>query len=356
MIHLRVDLGVLETLPTDRIPGFTERLMATLPGLADHGCSLGRPGGFAERMTSGTWMGHVVEHVALELQRAAGGTSTRGKTRAAGPSGIYDVIVAYEDEAVGRAAVTAAVELVNTLIQRDRPAADAAEATVTSLRALAARGRLGLSTQAIIDAAERRYIPWTRLDGANLIQLGWGVHTRRIRATVTSRTTLIGAEIARDKDQAAAVLERAGLPTPRWRLATSDTQAIAQARALGYPVVVKPVDGHHGRGVTLDVAGDDGAAAAFQRAVASSRRGQAIVQEQVTGRDHRLLVVGGRLVACAERVPATVVGDGRSTVAQLVDRENEDPRRGHGHARALSPDHARRRSPGGPDRPGTDRG
>ena len=336
IVHLRVDLQALEHLPTNLIDGFGERLLATLPGLHRHACSTGRPGGFAGRIAEGTWMGHVVEHVALELQRAAGARTTRGKTRGAGPEGIYDIIFAYEDEAVGRAAGAAAVELVNGLIDGDGPATEAADQTVESLRALAARGRLGLSTQAIIDVANRRHIPWTRLNERNLIQLGWGVHTRRIRATVTSETSLIGAEMARDKDEAAAALERAGLPTPRWRLATSAAEALDHARALGYPVVIKPVDGHHGRGVTLDISDDEGAAAAFDRAVAASRRRQAIVQRQVSGRDHRLLVIGGRLIACAERVPAGVVGDGESTVAALVDRENADPRRGDGHALELT--------------------
>lgn len=336
VVHLRVDLGDLEQLPTNLIAGFAERLIATLPGLARHACSTGRPGGFAGRIVEGTWMGHVVEHVALELQRAAGGESTRGKTRAAGSEGIYDIIFAFENEAVGRAAGAAAVALVNGLIDAHGPATEAADQTVSSLRALAVRGRLGLSTQTIIDVANRRHIPWTRLNERNLIQLGWGVHTRRIRATVTSETTLIGAEMARDKDEAAAALERAGLPTPAWRLAASVTEALAHGRALGYPVVIKPVDGHHGRGVTLDITDDDGAAGAFDQAIASSRRRQAIVQRHVPGRDHRLLVIGGRLAACAERVPAGVVGDGRSTIAVLVDRENADPRRGEGHALELT--------------------
>ena len=336
MVQLRVDLGALEHLPTNLIAGFGERLMETLPGLARHACSTGRPGGFVGRIEEGTWMGHVVEHVALELQRAAGARSTRGKTRAAGPEGIYYVVFAYENEAVGRAAAVAAVDLVNGLVEGQGPASEAVERTFTSLRALAAAGRLGLSTQTIIDVARRRHIPWTRLNEHNLLQLGWGVHTRRIRATVTSETSLIGAEMARDKDEAAATLERAGLPTPGWRLATTVAEALSHGRALGYPVVIKPVDGHHGRGVTLDITDDDGAASAFDRAVASSRRRQAIVQRQVHGRDHRLLVIGGRLAACAERVPAGVVGDGRSTIAALVDRENADPRRGEGHALELT--------------------
>jgi cyanophycin synthetase len=333
---MTLDIGGLEQLPSDQIPGFNERLLEALPGLGLHGCSSGKEGGFADRLAEGTWMGHVVEHVALELQRASGAQATRGKTRAAGPPGIYDVVFAFDDEAVGRSAADAAVDLVNRLIAGDQSESEAAEAIITRLQTLADRSRLGLSTQAIIDVARRRHIPWTRLNERNLIRLGWGIHGRLIRATVTSETSLIGAEMARDKDEAAALLERAGVPTPSWRLATTGEEAVAYARHLGYPIVIKPVDGHHGRGVTLDVADDLAAAAAFELAIAASRRRQAIVQRQVRGRDHRLLVIGGRLVACAERVPAGVLGDGQHTVGSLVQRENDDPRRGDGHARELT--------------------
>ncbi|HUP54549.1 MAG TPA: acetate--CoA ligase family protein, partial [Methylomirabilota bacterium] len=333
---LLVDLGELEQLPSDQIPGFPERLMETLPGLALHTCASGKAGGFERRLIDGTWMGHIVEHVALELQRAAGGKATRGKTRAAERPGTYDIIFAFDDERVGLRAGEAAIELVNGLISADRGSPEEAERIVAELVALADRGRLGLSTQAIVEVARRRHIPWTRLNGRNLVELGWGVHARRIRATVTSDTSLIGAEMARDKDEAAAALDRAGVPTPAWRLATTVEEAVTHARRLGYPIVVKPVDGHHGRGVTLDLGDDVAVGAAFTTAIATSRRRQAIVQCQVSGRDHRLLVIGGRLIACAERVPAAVTGDGRLTIAELVDRENDDPRRGDGHARELT--------------------
>ncbi len=336
VVRMVVDIGALEQLPSDRIAGFPERLLATLPGLAMHTCGSGQPGGFGARVVEGTWMGHIVEHVALELQRASGGRPTRGKTRAAGEPGTYDIIFAFDDEQVGSRAGDAAVELVNGLIVGERAAVEAAERMVAELAALADRGRLGMSTQAIVDVARRRHIPWTRLNDRNLVQLGWGIHGRRIRATVTSDTSLIGAEMARDKDEAAAALERAGVPTPTWRLATTVDEAVGHARKVGYPVVVKPVDGHHGRGVTLDVGDDASVGAAFDHAVLASRRRQAVVQRQIVGRDFRLLVIGGRLVACAERVPAGVDGDGRHTVRELVARENADPRRGEGHARQLT--------------------
>ncbi|MBA2299269.1 MAG: acetate--CoA ligase family protein, partial [Chloroflexi bacterium] len=336
VVRMVVDIGALEELPSNRIPGFPERLLDTLPGLALHTCGSGKAGGFAGRLIEGTWMGHIVEHVALELQRASGGQPTRGKTRAAERHATYDIIFAFDDEAVGVRAAEAAVQLVNSLIAADRAAIEDAERIVAELQALAARGRLGMSTQAIIDVARRRHIPWTRLNERNLIQLGWGIHARRIRATVTSNTSLIGAEMARDKDEAAAAFDRAGVPTPPWRLATTVEQAVAHAGRLGYPIVVKPVDGHHGRGVSLDIGDDAAVGAAFEIAISASRRRQAIVQRQVPGRDHRLLVIGGRLIACAERVPAGVIGDGRHTIAELVQRENDDPRRGDGHARELT--------------------
>ncbi|CAN5450735.1 cyanophycin synthetase [soil metagenome] len=338
MIHFRVDLGALDDCPSDRIPGLTEGLMSALPGLLDHGCSEARPGGFESRLRQGTWMGHVVEHVALEFQRSIGARTTRGKTRAAGASGVYDVVFAYEDEAVGLAAGDAAVELVNRLINPQPKDASArlAETLLSELRTLADQGRLGVSTQAIVDVARRRHIPIRRLNDRNLVQLGWGVHARRIRATVTSDTSLIGAEIARDKDEASDLLDRAGIPTPAWRLATTPEETMAAARRLGMPVVVKPIDGNHGRGVTLDINDDQDAIVGFQRAAAASRRRQVVVQRQLLGRDHRILVIGGRMVACAERVPASVQGDGQHTVAELVAAANDDPRRGDGHARELT--------------------
>ena len=336
IIHLLVDLGELEHLPSDRIPGFTARLVESLPGLGRHNCSLGRAGGFIQRLETGTWMGHVAEHVALELERRIGGRSTRGKTRSAGPDGHYDIIFAYEDEQVGLAAGRAAVALVNRVIEAEHAQPDHADAVVAELQALADRQRLGLSTQAIVDQARRRHIPSARLNERNLVQLGWGIYARRIRATVTSGTSLIGAELAREKDESSLLLERAGVPVPTWRLARTAEEAVDRAHRLGGPVVLKPVDGNHGRGVTLDLVEAPAIEEAFRRAVAASRRGLVMVQRQLSGRDHRLLVVNGRLVACAERVPASVIGDGRATVADLVDRENRDLRRGVGHTRELT--------------------
>jgi len=336
MIRLLVDLGVLERFPSDEIPGFRNRLVAALPGLVSHTCSYGRHGGFVRRLDEGTWAGHIAEHVAIELQNLAGSPVTRGKTRGAGRYGRYDIVFNYRVESVGLAAGRAAVDIVNALVDPAQSEPVDIDAVVDDLRALSDRDGLGPSTQSLVDEARRRDIPVIRLDDRNLIQLGWGIAARRIRATITDETSTIATDLARDKDDTSRLLERAGLPVPESRVATSAEEAIAFARRIGYPVVVKPVDGNHGRAVGLDLNSETAVAAAFAAATAQTSGGRVVVQRQVPGRDHRLLVVGGRLVACAERLPATVVGDGRSTVRELVATENRDPRRGDGHARQLT--------------------
>jgi cyanophycin synthetase len=336
MIRLLVDLGVLERFPSDEIPGFRDRLVAALPGLISHTCSYGRRGGFVRRLDEGTWAGHIAEHVAIELQNLAGSPVTRGKTRGAGRAGRYDIVFNYRVESVGLAAARAAVGVVNALVDPAQGQRVDIDAVVDDLRALSDRDGLGPSTQSLVDEARRRDIPVIRLDDRNLVQLGWGAAARRIRATITDETSTIATDLARDKDDTSRLLERAGLPVPESRVATSAEEAIAFARRIGYPVVVKPVDGNHGRAVGLDLDSETAVAAAFAAATAETTRGRVVVQRQVPGRDHRLLVVGGHLVACAERLPATVVGDGTSTVRALVAAENRDPRRGDGHARQLT--------------------
>ena len=286
----------------------------------------------------GTWLGHVAEHVGLELQNLIGHPVTRGKTRGTGRDGQYDVLFTYKVESVGLEAGRAAVALVNGLV--GPPDGDAAATDVAAicdrLRALANQDGLGPSTQAIVDEAERRDIPTIRLDDVGLIQLGWGVNARRIRATLTDGASTIATELAKNKDNSSRLLERAGLPVPEWRAARSAEQAVAAARRLGGRIVIKPIDGNQGRAVTIGELSDEGAAAAFAAAASASRRGAAIVQRAVPGNDHRLLVVGGKLVACAERVPAHVVGDGQRSVRALVEAVNADPRRGNGHSRPLT--------------------
>ncbi len=334
-IHLVVDLGSLEEFPTSTLPGFTDHLMTMLPGLREHSCSRGRRGGFVERLHEGTWLGHVAEHCALALQQVVGHDVRRGKTRAVkGTTGVYNVIYGYDDEQVGLAAGRLAVRLVNHLVQAD-PEFDW-DVELESFIRRAQRTAFGPSTQAILDEAMSRDIPWIRLNQHSLVQLGQGVHAKRIRATMTSETSAIAVDIASDKDLTTRLLGAAGLPVPKQESVRTGDQAARVAARIGFPVVVKPLDGNHGRGVCLDLQDEAEVRVAFETAKGESRRGVVVVESFVTGKDYRCLIIDGRVAAIAERVPASVTGDGISTVEQLVDTANADPRRGVGHEKVLT--------------------
>jgi cyanophycin synthetase len=334
-IHLVVDLGSLEEFPSNTLSGFTENLLQMLPGLREHSCSRGRRGGFVERLNEGTWAGHVTEHVALALQQVVGHDIRRGKTRQVkGQHGRYNIIYGYVDEQVGLAAARLAVRLVNHLVEADPEFDWDAELEAFILRA--ERTAFGPSTQAILDEAVSRDIPWIRLNQHSLVQLGQGVHAKRIRATMTSATSAIAVDVASDKDLTTRLLGAAGLPVPKQESVRSADQAVKVAARIGYPVVVKPLDGNHGRGVCLDLRDADDVRAAFPVAEAQSRRGWVIVESFITGRDYRCLIIDGRLAAVAERVPAHVIGDGQSTIEDLVELTNADPRRGVGHEKVLT--------------------
>jgi cyanophycin synthetase len=271
-IHLVVELGSLEDFPSNTLPGFTENLLTMLPGLREHSCSRGRRGGFVERLQEGTWLGHVTEHVALALQQAVGHDIRRGKTRQVkGHRGRYNVIYGYVDEQVGLAAARLAVRLVNHLVEADPELDWDAELEAFILRA--ERTAFGPSTQAILDEAVSRDIPWIRLNKHSLVQLGQGVHAKRIRATMTSATSAIAVDVASDKDLTTRLLAAAGLPVPKQESVRNADQAARVADRIGYPVVVKPLDGNHGRGVCLDLKDADEVRAAFPVAEAQSRRG-----------------------------------------------------------------------------------
>jgi cyanophycin synthetase len=334
-IHLVVDLGVLEGYPTDTLPDFTDNLVELLPRLENHTCSTGHKGGFIERMRQGTWLGHVAEHVALQLQQEAGHDQRRGKTRMdKGRPGVYNVIYGYTNEDVGLAAGRLAVRLVNHLVTPEEGFDFAAE--LESFLTRAERLAFGPSTTAILEEAVSRDIPFIRLSSGSLVQLGQGVHQQRIRATMTSKTSALAVDIAGDKDMTTRLLSSAGLPVPKQDTVRTADGAVAAARRIGYPVVVKPLDGNHGRGVCLDLQSEDEVREAFVVAEGESRRGYVIVESFVVGRDYRCLIVGGRMQAIAERVPAHVVGDGTHTVRELVEITNADPRRGVGHEKVLT--------------------
>ncbi|MCW5832029.1 MAG: cyanophycin synthetase [Labilithrix sp.] len=343
VMRLTIDLGALEAWPSAAIPGFNEGLVRALPGLKEHTCSVGVEGGFLRRLSEdgGTWLGHVLEHVAIELQVLTGANVSFGKTRGEGTPGRYHVVYEYEEERVGEAAGDLAIKLLHDLLPAElRPASagEAApfdfEAEVVELIDYAQRRQLGPSTGALVRAAEARDIPWLRLNDYSLVQFGHGKYQKRIQATVTSETRHIAVAIASDKEETNRILGDLGLPVPRQRLVRTADGAVSVANRLGYPVVVKPLDANHGRGVSLDLRTDEEVRVAFERAREHAR--SVVVETFLTGFDHRMLVVGGELIAVAKRVPGHVVGDGEHTIAELVDRVNADPRRGIGHEKVLT--------------------
>ncbi len=343
VIRLDVDLGELEEWPSVKLgSGFTDGLIAALPGLHDHTCSYGKPGGFIRRLTEddGTWMGHILEHVAIELQNVAGEPVTFGKTRSHGATGQYQVIYQYEQEDVGLEAGRLGLMLLHSLLPaRLRPDGavppdfDFAAERDEFIR-YAQRRHLGPSTMSLVRAAEERKIPWIRLNEQSLIQFGHGRFQQRIQATVTSRTSHIAVELASDKEETNRILGNLGLPVPQQRLVQGEDDAVEAAESVGYPVVVKPYNANHGRGITIHVTTADEVRQAFQVAREHSR--SVIIESFITGDDHRMLVIDGKLVAVSKRVPGHVVGDGTRTVEQLVDEVNQDPRRGIGHEKVLT--------------------
>jgi cyanophycin synthetase len=333
-IKLIVDLGVLEQFPSDTLPGFVEGLLQMLPGVAQHSCGTGKVGGFEQRLRDGTWAGHIAEHIALQLQREAGTEVGRGKTRGTGEPGRYHVVYSYGEEAVGVAAGKLAVRLVNHLVEAEDDFDFGAE--LERLILLAERSAFGPSTQAILDEAALRDIPYIRLNEQSLVQLGHGIHQRRIRATMTSMTGSLGVDIASDKKLTNRLLAATGVPVPRAEVVRDEDGAVAAAKRIGLPVAVKPLDGNHGRGVMLNLADDDAIRAGYRAARAESRNGGVVVETYLVGNDYRCLVIGGVLRAVAQRVPAHVEGDGKHPLAELVEITNADPRRGIGHEKVLT--------------------
>ncbi len=343
VIRLELDLGALEAWPTGRLgPDFVDALAAALPGLAEHGCSYKVPGGFLRRMREdeGTWLGHVLEHVAIELQNIAGEAVTFGKTRSAGAPGIYSVVYEYAQRDEGIAAGELGLRLLCSLLPSAIRPVDAVppdwnwpEARDEFIR-FAQRRALGPSTASLVRAAEQARIPWLRLNDQSLVQLGHGKYQQRIQATVTGRTPHIAVELASDKEETNKILATLGLPVPKQELVSSPTQAVRAAHRVGFPVVTKPYNGNHGRGISIRLMTDEEVTQGFNSAREHSR--SVIVETFLEGDDHRLLVVNGELVAATRRTPGHVVGDGERTVSQLIDIVNQDPRRGVGHEKVLT--------------------
>lgn len=333
VIEAWLDIGELEDCPSNTLPGFTERLTRWLPGLVEHHCGVGHRGGFIERLHSGTWAGHILEHVVLELQNLAGMKTGFGKTRSTGEHGIYKMAFRTRDETVGRAALEAGHALMMAAIN-DTPFDLAA--TVRGLTELVDRWCLGPSTAHIVDAATDRRIPSIRLTEGNLVQLGHGAAQRRIWTAETDRTSAIGEGIASDKDLAKTLLASCGVPVPEGALVRSAAEAWEEAQDIGLPVVLKPVDGNHGRGVTLNLMTEPEVTAAYAIASEAGDSSAVLVERFIPGNEHRLLVVGRQVVAAARGESLWVTGDGASTVLQLCDSQiNTDPRRGESEEHPL---------------------
>jgi cyanophycin synthetase len=331
VIACDVRLGSLEHVTSAELPGFCERLIGTLPSLEEHPCTRGGSGGFVERLNEGTHIPHILEHVALELQSLAGSEVSFGRVVASGDEGVWWVIVAYEEEEVGIEAMHQATELVRACISGESFDIDG---IIADLQDLHESVRLGPSTGAIVEEARRRGIPVRRLNSHSLVQLGLGKNLRRIQATLSDYTSAIAVEIAQDKDDTKRVLQNIGLPVPNGDVARSVENAIEMAEEIGYPVILKPLDASHGRGISARIDDELHLRAAWQKAQAYDR--SIVLEKFAEGRDHRVLVVNGKVVACAERVPAHVVGDGRQTIRELIDEQNRDSRRGLGHTKILT--------------------
>lgn len=333
LIVMVLDLEEMEELPTNKVPGFGERLKAMFPSMYSHRCSEGCEGGFFMRVDEGTWMGHVIEHIALEIQTLAGMDTGFGRTRGYGEKGVYNVVFSYIEESVGRYAAKMAVRICEALIAGEEYDM---EEDIQHMRELREKERLGPSTGSIVEEAESRGIPWIRLNKYSLCQLGYGANQKRIQATVTSETSSIGVELACDKEDTKYLLEQAEVEVPRGDIIRRESSLEEACNYVGFPLVIKPIDGNHGRGITVDIQNYDEALEAFRHAKESSRSGAIIVEKFIKGEDYRILVINNRLVAAAKRTPAHVIGDGKSTIQELVDEVNKDPRRGYGHENVLT--------------------
>ena len=347
VIRHQVDIGILEEWPSVRLgEGFIDGLVAALPGLQKHGCSYGEPGGFIRRLREdeGTWMAHTWEHAAIELQNMAGSDVSFGKTRSMGRPGCYNMVFEYKQREVGLEAARIAMQLLLSLtpeevrsqfadeIEKDF---DFAEERDDFIR-FAQRKELGPSTASLVKAAQEREIPFQRLNKYSLVQFGHGKYQQRIQATITSKTPHIAVELSCDKEDTHNLLRDLGLPVPQQRLVQSERECMRAARRIGFPVVVKPLDANHGRGVSINLLSDEQVRVAYGVARENARGRSVLVESFIEGMDHRMLVVNNELVAVAKRVPGHVVGDGEHTIAELIDIVNQDPRRGIGHEKVLT--------------------
>lgn len=331
LIQMKLDLEEKEKMPTNSIPGFRERLEAMMPTLIEHRCSVGSRGGFFQRVEEGTWMGHVIEHIALEIQTLAGMDTGFGRTRGTGKDGEYYVCFSYMEEDAGIYAAKAAVRIAHALIfEEEYDMHD----DIQNLREIREDTRLGPSTACIVDEAAKRGIPYIRLNKHSLVQLGYGVHQKRIRATIASTTGNIAVDIACDKEETKNLLGAAEIPVPKGDVVRTEEGLKSAIGRIGYPCVIKPIDGNHGKGNTTNITDWEMALKAFAAAKEYGR--SVIVEKYITGFDFRILVINYKFICAALRTPAAITGDGKNTIQYLIDEVNKDPRRGYGHEKVLT--------------------
>ena len=331
LIQMKLDLEEMEQRPTNSIPGFRERLEKLFPSLYEHRCSVGKPGGFFERVNEGTWMGHVIEHIALELQTLSGMDTGFGRTRGAGDAGVYYVVFSYMEEDAGVYAARASVRMAEALINGTDY--DLTE-DIQQLREIREDTRLGPSTGCIVDEAVKRGIPFIRLNKQSLVQLGYGIHQKRIRATIASTTGNIAVDIACDKEETKNLLEAAEIPVPSGTVIRTEEGLKEAIDKYGYPLVIKPIDGNHGKGNTTNITTWEQAIKALDAAKQYGRN--VIVEKFITGFDFRVLVINYKFICAALRTPASVVGDGIHNIQWLIEETNKDARRGYGHEKVLT--------------------
>ncbi|MBS7787397.1 cyanophycin synthetase [Flavobacterium sp. CYK-55] len=331
LIQMRLDLEDMEQKPTNKIPGFRERIEAMFPTMIEHRCSEGTRGGFFSRIDRGTWMGHVIEHIALEIQTLAGMETGFGRTRETKTPGVYNVVFSYVEESVGMFAAESAVRIAEALIAGTEYDV---QADIQKMREIRERVRLGPSTGSIVDEAVARDIPWIRLGTNSLVQLGYGVNQMRFQATITCKTSNIAVDIACNKEETKRMLDMASIPVASGGICVDEEDLENVIKKIGFPIVIKPLDGNHGKGASINVKNMDDAKAGLAHAKNYSRR--VIVEKFITGFDFRVLVIDNKLVAAALREPAHVKGNGTHNIQQLIDETNKDPRRGYGHENVLT--------------------
>lgn len=331
LIQMRLDLEEMEQFPTNKIDGFRERIEAMFPTMIDHRCSEGVRGGFFSRIERGTWMGHVIEHIALEIQTLAGMETGFGRTRETKTPGIYNVVFSYTEENVGLFAAESSVNIAEALI---KGVEYDLEGDVKKMREIRERVRLGPSTGSIVEEAVARDIPWIRLGTNSLVQLGYGVNQMRFQATITQKTSSIAVDIACNKEQTKKMLDDASIPVANGGICVDEQDLETVIKKIGYPIVLKPLDGNHGKGASINVTNWEDAVSGLAYAKKYSHR--IIVEKFITGFDFRVLIIDNKLVAAAKRVPAHVIGNGKDSIQKLIETINIDPRRGYGHENVLT--------------------